>query len=208
MRHGLLFFISRRFGKQTPNIGIHPIWKPDIMTILTRALLSLAAVSFSTNLWAGGGTSITVFWEASATAIPTLGTWSLIAVALLMAIMGVRLLGQQPGYGKALSLFLISGAVVLSVQTARSGVTLDLGIEPSECQAGSTTYRPRSTQGDITLNNGCPNAVTITAYEFPVLNEECASVVEICPVGTFLSANGGSCDLPYLELTDAPGCDD
>ena len=131
----------------------------------------------------------------------------MIAVALLMAVIGVRLLGQQPGYGKALSLFLISGAVVLSVQTARSGSTLELGIEPSLCQAGSQTYRPRTTPGDVTLNNGCPNPVIITDYEFPVLNE-CAEVVELCPVGTVLGANSGSCDLPYLELTNAPGCDE
>jgi hypothetical protein len=165
-------------------------------------LVAFAAVMLVSPTALAGRPDITVSWEPASMAIPTLGTYGLVAAAVLMAVVRLRLL-RSPGQGSRFaSTVLIACGVLFSVEAITGPILISppLGIFDEDCQGGELEYFPSPTQ---TLTNTCSNAVRITNYEYS-LQPICGALVESCPVGTLLAAETGICTLNHYDFS---GCD-
>lgn len=153
-----------------------------------------------------GRSEITATWEASSTAIPTLGTWSLLAMAGLMAVVGIRLMKNHATGARVISVVLLAGGLVLGAQQARTGLGT-VPVSGGDCSGGDVTYRLLDFAD---LVNECPNPLEITDYEYPDPSEfdsECFTLNESCPIGSQVGPDD-SCRLNYYVFTGGPGCDD
>ena len=163
-------------------------------------LFSLAVVPLA-NAQSPG--EITVTWEAVDAGIPTLATWGVLVMALVLAAVGVRMLKAHGQATRLMSVGLIACGLLMGAQTARSLIITSLpDIEGAECAGGSRTYLVLF---EVSLTNACKNPVNIVAYEYPDVVEGCFELQETCPVGTRLSPNGGTCDKVNYYSTD--NCD-
>jgi hypothetical protein len=173
------------------------------MNTLKRMGLFVALLAFASQ---ASAQAITVTWEASSSSIPTMGTWGLVAMALLLAVVGMRLVKTRGAGAGLMSVVLVVGVLAVSTQTARTGLFVGLPpIEGAGCEGGSQDY---PLFAEIALVNNCPNQVKISSYEYPVEVEECELIDDACPVGTVLEANGGSCEpLNYFERCRIQGGD-
>jgi hypothetical protein len=111
-------------------------------------------------------------------------------MALLLGLVGARLLKARAQAARIMSVALIAGGLLLGAQTARTLVTPDLpDIEGAACAGGSASYRAQVPES---LQNACPNPVEITGYEYPAV-PSCFELQDVCPVGTRLGPND-ACD--------------
>jgi hypothetical protein len=79
---------------------------------LAPLLAAPAGLLTATHLLAqpGGQSTITVNWGA-ASPVPTLGTWGLLALAVLLAVVAFRLLQRQPAVLRGIALMAGAGAI-------------------------------------------------------------------------------------------------
>lgn len=161
----------------------------------TLKTLGLGSIGLAVSPLASAGSGITVNWEATSTSIPTLGSWGLIVMAIVMGVVGARLIKRHALAARTFSITLLAGALLLGVQTARTGGDM-VPIGDDECEAGSATYFAFA---PATLLNECPNPVRIVSYIEPTETGSCFNVINDCPVGTLVGGDGGMCDLLYYE---------
>jgi hypothetical protein len=157
----------------------------------------------ATPAFAGAQGSLTVSWRAAGTdgfaalPVPAMGTGALIAMAVLLGVVGLRLIKSHARATRLMSTVLVAGCLLFSAEAARTGlIALIPNISGEECEAGTRTYpfdqKPQ-------LVNGCSNAVEIIEYAPAPSAEECFEFVDSCPVGTVLEAGGDSCILSHYE---------
>lgn len=168
------------------------------MNVVSKFFL-VPSLMLATHTASAGFADITVEWAPAVSApIPTLGTWGLIAVALLMGITGVRMLGKRARVARVMSVGLIAGAVLLTAQMAETGPPL-IEVSGGDCEGGTSSYQ--SDQA-TRLRNSCADPIQIVSYEFPdVLS--CAVLINECPVGTVIDPEVGpgfGCPLAYFDF--------
>lgn len=143
-------------------------------------------------------TTINVRWEAIASPIPTLGFWGLAAVALLLAVVGMRLLRNSQHAARFMGVLVACGGLVTAMEAGTALIAPPLGIFDEDCAGGNLDYVPDPTQ---TLANTCPNAVRIIEYQYPERVRLCGVLVESCPEGTLLEAETGICTLNHYDFS-------
>lgn len=157
----------------------------------TAALLALAATSI-----AQAGDGITIIWAAVDTPIPTLGSWAMIAMALLLATIGARLMKDRFPQARLMSVALLAGVLLVGTQVARTGGANLPDIIGGTCEGGSENYK---SEAFLELFNKCPNAVQIIEYQYPESLPSCFELQDVCPVGTILPPGQGCIPVNYYS---------
>jgi hypothetical protein len=142
----------------------------------------------------GGSSTITMTWGSGA-AVPTLGTWGLLALAVLLAVVAFRLLRKEPALLRGLALIAASGALVVASLGGRELVAgaISTPIEASACQ-GSETYTANGAVPPPCFVNNCGAPVTVS-YEFVSGQDGAGTPLtsETCTFSYFCeAANGGA----------------
>jgi hypothetical protein len=161
----------------------------------------------------GGSSTITMTWGSGA-AVPTLGTWGLLALAVLLAVVAFRLLRKEPALLRGLALIAASGALVVASLGGRELVAgaISTPIEASACQ-GSETYTANGAVPPPCFVNNCGAPVTVS-YEFvsgqdgagtPLTSETCtfSYFCEAANGGAMNGGNGATCCSSTVALTAA-----
>lgn len=119
----------------------------------------------------------------SATAVPTMTDGILIALGLMLVVIALRAFQGQLASQKFLSVLILSGGLLVGGLGVDRTLATQSPVTPSEneCTQGGTVALESSFRLGNQFTNGCPAAMTITAY-----NLACPSVdqVEVTPVGT------------------------
>lgn len=145
--------------------------------------------------------NITVVWEPGLASIPSLGSWGLIALALMLAVVGMRLLGNRQSAARYFSAVMAVGVLALGIQTAQTGGAGGFNVSDQLCEGGQQGYAGTSL---VDLRNGCSVPLEIVDYIYEDLGtrgEQCLQLQETCPVGTVVAANGDTCPLNYYLNT-------
>lgn len=168
--------------------------------ISSSKLAALAGLVLAQSAQAGVG--ITVAFEPGSAAIPTLGFWGLIAAALLLAAIGVRMLKSRTPSARMMSVALLAGSLTLALN-GESRPSPDNVIKGEDCGGGAINYFAAGEVGgefNPMLINNCNVPQEVTGYEFPGRVLSCAELIESCPVGSVLRP-GAKCDLPFYDET-------
>lgn len=144
-----------------------------------------------------------VSWTGQAAPIPSLGTWGLVALALMFGVMGARLLQRHSGAVRVMSVVLITGVLLVGAKVAHTTIVLpEVTVDGSECLGGSSEFNAFN---PTPLENTCSTPITISNYNFGFIKVPgCAEFQETCPVGTVVPGGEG-CTLNHW---DDSGCDE
>jgi len=159
---------------------------------LLKASITSTLISLSTCIYAGGPT-ITFTPINSATAVPTLSSYMIIILSLLLLVVALRI-SKQKGVGKLFT-FLLCGSILMA-STGGSKLISDLqagGYTSSiSTTSGPTTFPIRN--GDNRYTNSSGVAQEVTSLALPVFcptpsgNPVCTSS-SVLPDGSFCDLN-------------------
>lgn len=167
---------------------------------LNICLASFLALVGGNTAFAGDSTGIVVIAPvAPATPVPSLSVTMVIALALLMMVIAVRIFRSgKANMNRIASVAVLAGGLFMggyAIKSYASGVVTPTG--PGACTTGETiNYSPEASP--LTFNNSCPNALVVTENTAscqgdPVILGNCQ--------GSVINA-GDDCDLSRCDLRD------
>lgn len=171
---------------------------------IMRVLLPLAAALTAPAAFAGGP-EVTVFFGPepfTALNIPTLGTASLIALALLLAVIALRT-AKEGKAGRAAAVALCSiGLVAGGFGVERAMATSSVGAAGELCQTGGSDLI--FLRDGNWFSNNCPHPMAVYSYQFVNPGDACTLVPNTgqehppCILNA-LVAPGSTCALAVCE---------
>ena len=169
------------------------------------ALASIAILGMTSSAWAGSSGTLSYAPSAAATAAtPILGTWTLLLLAMLLAVIAYRVLKTRVG-GRQLGLFALAGSLIAG--GAASGDLIRLAqatpvpvLDMSSATGGTVNLGVGIQQ--LTNTSGVPQQVTnlVVTTNGDTFVSPGGSYTPQCIVGLVV-APSGSC---YVDLQSPP----
>lgn len=186
-----------------PDRGEKPIMRTKFFCMLFTAL----AVAGPSSAFAGSAFAEGQIFFApdSVSAIPTLSSGMLIALAGLLLVMAFRFSRHKGNVVRSVAGgLLVSGLIMGGFGIEKSVATSEHTIQSDECSIGGNHTFQADRLNAIT--NSCPNSMRITALFCNSPNYSGASNPP-CTVGTVLNGGGDQCDAPRCTGVAGPGAE-
>lgn len=167
-------------------------------------LVPFAVLGMTSPAWAGFSGTLTYAPAATTTtSAPTLGAWTLLLLALLLAVVAYRVLRSRVN-GRQMGLFALAGSLVAGGAASGDLIRVAHAAIPSVSMSSATGGTANLGSGiqQVINTSGVPQQVTvltITSNGDTFINPG-GSYVPQCIVGTVVAA-GGSC---YVDLIPPP----
>lgn len=166
------------------------------------ALVPFAIFGMMSAAWAGGPTGTLVYapfaGAATTTSTPMLGTWMLLLLAALLAVVAYRVLRTRVS-GRHLGLFALAGSLIAGGAASGNLIRVAQAAIPQVSLSSATGGTAAIIVGiqQVTNTSGVPQQITsLTAVNGYTYISPGGSYVPQCVVGTVV-APGGSC---YVNL--------
>ncbi|HEY7871807.1 MAG TPA: midcut-by-XrtH protein [Rudaea sp.] len=171
------------------------------------ALAPIAMLGMTSSAWAGSPGTLTYAPAAAAattTSTPILGKWTLLLLAVLLAVIAYRVLKTRVS-GRQFGLFALAGSLIAGGAASGDLIRLahaqSIPMYPMSSATGGTVNLGLGIQ-QLTNTSGVPQQVTnltVTFNGYTYINPG-GSYTPQCIVGTVV-APGGSC---YVDLQSPP----